>query len=193
MWKVSFCCSSVGRVSPLSWVITSGAISSVLGSDWKVRRHLMFARQNLVSLSYQRQCCDVIELIPEESRWLCAICFLWLCWYLQLGSVGGARWRLEEELSHDKVVPSLIGGSCVHHLKPDFDKRELLPRLLSHSLFPGLAGVCVAGQVDRFGNSSCACLGLCLLYGDVSWVGPDGILAGISPMNPMEKEDRTFN
>ena len=81
----------------------------------------------------------------------------------------------------------------IHDLKPDFDNHELLPRLLSRSLLPGLVGVCVAGQVDRFGNVSCACLGLCLCYEDISWVGPDGILAGVSPVHPTEMEDRTFN
>lgn len=63
---------------------------------------------------------------------------------------------MEEEPSHDKVVPSLTGGSCIPCLKPGFDKHELLLRLLS-----------LAGQVGRFGNVSCACLGLVLLYGDV--------------------------
>lgn len=77
-----------------------------------------------------------------------------------MGSVGGAQWRLEEEPSHDKVVPSLIGGSYIHHLKPDFDKHGLLPRLLSCSRFPGLVGFCIAGQVDGFGNISRALFAL---------------------------------
>lgn len=79
------------------------------------------------------------------------------------GSVGGARWRQEDEPSHDRALPAQPVAHAGAVLKPGSGKHELLPRLPSCSLLPGLAGVCVVGQVDRFGNVSCACLELCLL------------------------------
>lgn len=78
------------------------------------------------------------------------------------GSVGGARWR-QEEPSHDRALPAQPVAHAGAVLKPGSGKHELLPRLPSRSLLPGLAGVCVVGQVDRFGNVSRACLELCLL------------------------------
>lgn len=105
------------------------------------------------------------------------------CWWCPVGA----------SCLHVTVIPSPVGGSFFHLFWNQALANRASAKAPESQPAPVHAGVCLSGQVDRFGNVSSACLELRLLYRDVSWEGPDGILAGVSPMHPMVMEDRTLN
>lgn len=121
------------------------------------------------------------------SRWQCVIWLLWFCCCLQLGSVGGTLWELRAFVWQE--LPAQLVAHAFACSEARLWHAGLGPRLLSHSLLLAVLVSALQGSWWEY----FFCLSRALFALHVSSVDPDGILAGVSLMHPMEMEDRTLN